>query len=575
MYRKWFTAGLTAAMTLAQVHVFAFAANTAPPVAPPIKKAAPPAGAQTPKLAPTTPAPQSTTTIDRSAAQKSAQLAELENLLFGAPYTTPIPERLDRLETEVFHKTEPSMDEQHRIERLRETVIGPGASAAPYPPSAMPDPDAYAAQQRALQQQQQQLPPNANYDPAFGMADPGYIPPSGMGMGGMGAMGGMGMPPQQQLPSPTPAQHRSIAMPPMPDLNSPEFTRELDHEQASKYALEVVNEIRAYNGLSGLGWDNIAAKVAHEQVIDLSARSTVSHNSHKGENPDVRYTKAGGTDSMLESLVSLKTSGRVPLNKALVYQIIKQLTESQDDREALLAPLATQFGFSFDNNKRNDKVIAVSEVVTDVADIEPIPTDVKVGDKVEIKGTIKGPYRFAKISLAWEGMAADPEAAQAEEEEQDEALPYFPPLDYTAYSRRAEHDWEKTTRALQILGLGAVLAGSVFMPPVALAAPLMLAVGPKAPKPVSEIPIKGGVKVSGNSFDFKSPISNDNKEGIYYITVWVEGDTENNPIAISRRAIIAHAPASGNAPETSKADGDGAVAVAEKHGKHKDGNADK
>lgn len=638
MHRKLLTVGIALAITFAQAHSFAIAADVAPPLAPPIKKPAPPAGPQPSPTTPAATVPASAqaapthagsaadasvtqhaagshpssaqaalsqhltgghpassqvagtqhravtqhpaaarpgataqsdpaavppTTIDRSFAQKSAQLAELENLLFGTPSTSsPVAHRIERLETEVFHKTEPSLDEQRRIDRLRETLIGPAATAsAPYPPSGMPDPNAFAAQQRTLMQQ----PPNANYDPAFGMADPGFMPPTQQPP----------MQPQQQQQSPQSQQRRSIAMPPAPDLNSPEFTRQIDRDQADKYALEIVNEIRAYNGLSSLGWDNVAAKVAREHVADLAARSTVSHNSSRGENPDVRYTKAGGTDSMLESLVSLKTSGRVPLSKGLVFQVIKQLTDSQDDREALMAPLATQFGFSFDNNHRNDKVIAVSEVVTDVADIAPIPTEVKVGDKVEIKGSIKGPYRFAKISLAWEGVATDPGASAAEEEEQDEALPYFPPLDYTAYSRRAEHDWEKTTRALQIVGLAAVLGGSLFMPPVALAAPLIMTAGPRAPKPVSEIPIKGGVKVSGNSFEFKSPISKDNKEGIYYITVWVEGDSENNPIAISRRAIIARASSGANAPETSKADGSSAVAVAEKHGKSKDSNGNK
>jgi hypothetical protein len=83
----------------------------------------------------------------------------------------------------------------------------------------------------------------------------------------------------------------------------------------------------------------------------------------------------------------------------------------------------------------------------------------------------------------------------------------------------------------------------LFVPPVALAAPLIATAGPNPAKmkPASDIPIKGGVKVSGQSFEHKTTISKDNKEGIYYITVWAETDTDQTPIAISRRAVIARA----------------------------------
>jgi uncharacterized protein YkwD len=533
---------LSAMLALAPAAVAA--PEAIPPVAPAIKRAGTPAGgtAQQPVVAPVgstgtgtaaTPAAKPSTMIDRDSIQRSAQVAELEKVMFGAPATSgTIEERLTKLETEVFHKTNASWTTAERIRNLTEMLIGSGSQTAPYPPTGG-TPTAVGAPYSPQQQ-----PPG--YDPRFGMpnqqVDP-YAPQYGYQP--QPDPYAMQADPQQQQPA-QPTQ-RAYAEPPAPKLDSHDFQRELPRAEAEKYALEWLNEIRAFNGLPHVKWDETAHKVAQHHVADLCARSTVSHNSKAGENPDVRYTKAGGTDAMLEGLISMKTSGRVKFSKAVVYQMLKELMKTQDDRDALLSPYATQFAFSLDNNSRNDKMIACSEVVTDVGELDPIPVEVKVGDKIDVKGTLKAPYRFAKITVAWEGLNGNPEATA--EEEQEEALPYFPPLDYTAYAQKTERDWEKTTRALQLVGLAAVLAGSLFVPPVALAAPLIATAGPNPAKmkPASDIPIKGGVKVSGQSFEHKTTISKDNKEGIYYITVWAETDTDQTPIAISRRAVIARA----------------------------------
>jgi hypothetical protein len=59
------------------------------------------------------------------------------------------------------------------------------------------------------------------------------------------------------------------------------------------------------------------------------------------------------------------------------------------------------------------------------------------------------------------------------------------------------------------------------------------------PKPVSDIPIHGGVKVEGLTFNGKVPINKDNKEGIYYVTIWGTMNKLSKSVPISRRAILA------------------------------------
>jgi len=171
--------------------------------------------------------------------------------------------------------------------------------------------------------------------------------------------------------------------------------------------------------------------------------------------------------------------------------------------------------------------------------METLPTEVAVGEKLEVKGTVEAPYIFDRVNIAWEaynggsGSAAD---------ESEEALPYFPPLDYVAYANRADHDYSKAIFALKAAGVVAAIAGGMFVPPVALAAPLimMAGTGTGEVKPVSDIPIKGGVKVEGSNFDAKIPISNGNKEGLYYITVYGSlGSHAQQSVALSRRVVLA------------------------------------
>ncbi|MBX9693894.1 MAG: hypothetical protein K2Z81_16020, partial [Cyanobacteria bacterium] len=198
----------------------------------------------------------------------------------------------------------------------------------------------------------------------------------------------------------------------------------------------------------------------------------------------------------------------------------------------------THFAMAFGWSKDRSKLICATEVVTAHGELDPLPLTARVGDKIDVKGRLTEQYRFAKITVAREDEL--PPLAD-DGEESTEALPYFPPLDYTAYAQKSERDWDKGIKMLQIAGITAAIAGGLFIPPVALAAPLIaVSAGAPAIKPVSEIPVKGGVKSDGINFSHKVPLDDNGKEGIYYITVWARNDDAAEPIAISRRAIIAH-----------------------------------
>lgn len=430
---------------------------------------------------------------------KYPDVGELEKMMFGHPSPAiAIETRLDNLENALYKKTSPGLPVPERITNLARDLTGaeiPGLEGASQPPySPVPD---------------------FNADPHAGLR--------------------MSRPPEQPPPNVGAAPR-----PPEEDDNTPFWQEALSHEQLDKFALEYLNKRRSEQGLNGLSWDPLAENIGKELLKDLCQNNTVSHNNSKNENPDIRYTKSGGTDAMLESVVAARTSGRLKLNRALVRQLFDILEQRQDDKMALFSPDATQFGFGFGQTPENDRLIGVCEVITKHGEFAPIPSEVSVGDKIEVKGKIEGGYHFDKISLAWEGGLPGGEPF----DESDEALPYFAPLDYEAHGQKAERNWEGRIKFMQIVAIAGIAAGSFFMPPVALAAPLIMAApamsGSSKPKAVSDIPVHGGVKVDGSgSFAHKVTVSKDGKEGIYYITVWATTGEGATPVPLSRRAVIA------------------------------------
>jgi len=318
----------------------------------------------------------------------------------------------------------------------------------------------------------------------------------------------------------------------------PEYQVEMSTDLLEHEALQQINEEREKQGLKLLEWDELAAKIAKAQVKDMCNRNIVSHFDQAGRNPDLRYTSNGGDDAITESVLSLPNPQPYRKNRALIGHILTVLNKRQDDRDALFSTDATHFGFSFATTAKKDHLIVCAEVITRHAIMHPIPPKVTLGQKIEIKGVMLKPYQFDRVTLAWEGIK--PKDTQTADEG-DEALPYFPPLDFAAYGLKAEHrEHEKALMIIRTAGMIAAIAGGLFIPPIALAAPLIALSGtnPGEPHAVSEIPVHGGIKLDGNVFHGDVPVSNSGKLGMYYVTVWASREETNKPIPISRRIIM-------------------------------------
>lgn len=217
------------------------------------------------------------------------------------------------------------------------------------------------------------------------------------------------------------------------------------------FMLELINSERSKSGLAPLTIDALADKLAQEQNDELCKRNVISHANLKGENPDRRYTVNGGTGALTESIVSNKTPDTFSKSptRAAVAELMKTLMSRQDDRDAILNQDATNIGLCINWTPAKDKILAVTEVVTSHGIIPELPKEVALGEKLEIKGVVMQPYQFDRITLAWEankvlGSAPD---------ESEEALPYFPPLDYVAYATKSAKDYSGAMSALRTAGV--------------------------------------------------------------------------------------------------------------------------
>lgn len=423
-----------------------------------------------------------------SATDMYPQIGKLEQLTFGTSKPDlQIEERLISLESAVFAKTYANDSLFDRTERLKITLLGKGPA-----------------------------------EPQIGVPDEGLDPPGAF----------VDNPMANNSPDPAELAYLDEI------IDRPDSYQKSNRTILDAYALELINYERQRRALGNLQHNHLAQKMADEQIRDLAERGVVSHNNSKGDNPDRRYTLLGGVDAVNETLAILNTAelNTSHLCKAAVAKSLKQLLMQQDDREALLAPEATHIGFAIEPMNQGAQIISCIEIVTNRGTIEHVPKTARVGDKIEVQGTIAKPYVFERITLAWEGVSDLP----PQEDNSSEPLPYFPPLDFVAYKQKSEKDHSKAIFALKTAGMLAAIAGGMFVPPVALAAPLIMMAGPDPGevKPVSDVPVKGGVKVSGDSFSSKVTVSNDGKEGLYYLTVWANMGADDKAVAISRRTIL-------------------------------------
>jgi uncharacterized protein YkwD len=188
--------------------------------------------------------------------------------------------------------------------------------------------------------------------------------------------------------------------------------------ELGQYAVSLLNRERQAYGVAAVTPDNVAEQMAGELASDLAKRNVLSHFNSAGDGPDRRLTLLEGADALNEGIASVKTAevGSKRMCKAAVARILKTMLGRQDDRDALLNPDATHVGFALALTADRERVVAAVEVLTRHAIMIPVASDVKVGDKIEVRGVLQSPYLFDKVTVAWESY--NPEASASAPESQ-------------------------------------------------------------------------------------------------------------------------------------------------------------
>ncbi len=319
-------------------------------------------------------------------------------------------------------------------------------------------------------------------------------------------------------------------------------TKEVNELAFLDLVLTNINNERSLRGLLPLIRDDIAQKVAGEQALDLIEKGSLSYYNKKNQNPDERYTTHGGTGAIVEILKGFEEENgkSIKLTELLAQQLVQAIIANPDDSQVLFSPYITQFGTGYAFSKSKGKFASVCEFVISSGVFEPLKPQINWGEKINISGTVKSPFKFKAVTLAYYDVKDFTDLNSEDGSFSDENLkPYFPPQDYIAYGDTAKSNFIKVIKGLGVIGAigGAPFTGGA----TAILAPSLISSIQNGPP--KEIPFKGGIKAnSKGEFHGKIDLNYQGMSGLYLISVLGELPGVNYPIVISRRTIRVNSP---------------------------------
>lgn len=179
----------------------------------------------------------------------------------------------------------------------------------------------------------------------------------------------------------------------------------LSLDEARKYMLELINKDRKAQGLEPVALDETANKAAQGHAEEMAQNVYLSHMNLAGEKPDIRYTKAGGADSVGENTYLWWWSRVANIADTLPLQEPEQTFAKTDleaveatymgevppmdgHRRQILNPYHTHVGIGL-GRATDGKSIALAntqEFVDRYLEVEAIAQTAAAGEKIKIAG---------------------------------------------------------------------------------------------------------------------------------------------------------------------------------------------
>lgn len=287
---------------------------------------------------------------------------------------------------------------------------------------------------------------------------------------------------------------------------TPGDARFLDEERLSlvdarHYLLGLINFDRASKGLKPVKLDPAAAEAGQKHAEEMAAQGYLSHWNLEGKPPDQRYTEAAGVHHVSENVfLTYRYAGARPERMELDPQPTFTRLELEEIEEAyynerppddghrrnILNPNHTHVGIGLARARDGDRAETIAnaqEFVDRYIEPDPIPREARPGQRITVSGRAPEGIEIRTISLS------------------RSALPKMLTKDELSLTRSY-----KTTRPFRVITRGATTDDHL-------------------------------ISLPGGRFQANATLDDQQREGLYYITVWARQGNEP-PFVVSQRTVI-------------------------------------
>lgn len=183
----------------------------------------------------------------------------------------------------------------------------------------------------------------------------------------------------------------------------------LDVAALQQLLLELVNKDRQANGLGPVTWDPVAAQAGMAHAAELAPLGVLSHWNQAGYGPDLRYSLAGGPDSVMENgYMYWHSPGGGPRTAqawtVLVTEAEANLMQSPGHRANILTPEHTGLGIGLAYDAAAGSVELTQEFTNHYVTMAPTQPEARVGEQITVRGRLEAGASAPLINLAWEPL---------------------------------------------------------------------------------------------------------------------------------------------------------------------------
>ncbi len=202
--------------------------------------------------------------------------------------------------------------------------------------------------------------------------------------------------PATKTPAPPTPVSTNVAVP-LPDVPS-----------LQRLMLELINTDRRAEGLNPVAWDTQSAQIGAAHAQEMATSDYLSHWNLQGYGPDVRYSLSGGSDAVMENvyLYEYRFDDGRPAPISDWPQIIRaahaSLMESPGHQANILDSSHTHVGIGIAYNATTGNVRIAQEFINRYVKLDSTPRTARLGDSVDVKGTLLAGASNPLINLAYE-----------------------------------------------------------------------------------------------------------------------------------------------------------------------------